>query len=339
LAVIDNPAQTKDILYLKEFVNHLDIEDDSLVALPDKELLLGNLQSIYSTFYTTLFDYREYKRLLYYPQKVEMTKERISQYENQYRNMLRQQKITQEQLVLTRKQFQRDSVLYSGKIIAQEEFEKSQSVYLQGVLSYENMRSSTANMQIQIAQLKESLLDTEQQAIEKINTLQTNLQSQTSQIKTEIQNWEMNYILIAPIDGKITFTNYWTVNQNVNAGEDIFTIIPGYSEIIGKASLPVARSGKVEAGQKVNIRIDNFPDSEYGMIRGIVKNISLVPSSSGESVHYAVEISLPEKLHTTYQKELPYLPNMQGSADIITEDISLLERLIMPVRKILTSAI
>ncbi|GHU63329.1 hypothetical protein FACS1894123_05870 [Bacteroidia bacterium] len=35
---------------------------------------------------------------------------------------------------------------------------------------------------------------------------------------------------------------------------------------------------------------------------------------------------MPDKLITTYQKELPYLPNMQGQADIITDDISLLEK-------------
>jgi HlyD family secretion protein len=191
-----------------------------------------------------------------------------------------------------------------------------------------------------MAQLKESLLDTEQQAVEKINDLHSRLQSLISQLKTEIQNWEMSFVLTAPIDGKITFTQYWVSNQNVSAGEEIFTIIPmtgqeGDFQIIGKASLPVARSGKVKTGQKVNIRIENFPDTEYGMLRGVVQNISLVPSKSGESVSYAVEISLPGNLITTYQKELPYLPNMQGQAEIITEDISLLERLIMPIRKII----
>jgi HlyD family secretion protein len=203
-------------------------------------------------------------------------------------------------------------------------------------------------MQIQIAQLKESLLDTEQQAVEKVNGLHSNLQTLISQIKTEIQNWEMSYVLTAPIDGKITFTNYWTINQNINAGEEIFTVIPmgwrvrpamtgqkGDFQIIGKASLPIARSGKVKTGQKVNIRLDNFPDTEFGMLRGVVKNISLVPSQSGESAGYAVEIALPDGLLTTYKKELPYLPNMQGQAEIVTEDISLLERLIMPVKKIL----
>jgi HlyD family secretion protein len=346
LAVINNPAHTEAVLNLKNYLNQLDIENNSLI-LPEKELVLGDLQSVYSSFYTTLFDYLEYKRLLYYPQKVEMTKERILQYESQYRNMLRQQQITKEQFVLTGKQFQRDSILFANKIISQEEFEKSQSVYLQGALSDETMRSSIGNMQIQIAQLKESLLDTEQQAVEKVNSLHSNLQSLISQLKTEIQNWEMSYVLMAPIDGKITFINYWTINQNILAGEEIFTIIPmGWRvkpamtdsstsfEIIGKASLPIARSGKVQAGQKVNIRIDNFPDTEFGMLRGVVQNISLVPSQSGESAGYAVEIALPEGLVTTYKKELPYLPTMQGQAEIITEDISLLERLIMPVRKI-----
>jgi len=37
----------------------------------------------------------------------------------------------------------------------------------------------------------------------------------------------------------------------------------------------------------------------------------------------------------THKKELSYLPNMQGQADIIMEDLSLLERLVLPEKKIL----
>jgi HlyD family secretion protein len=350
LAVIDNPARTEDILTLKTFLEAFNIERDSLVTLPDKNLQLGSLQTVYSTFYITLFNFSEYKRLLYYPQKAEMTRERIVRYQKQYQNLLRQQSITEEQGSIGRKQFRRDSLLYAGGHISQEEFEKSQSVYLQTVLACENMRSNLDNMQIQIAQLKESLLDTGQQDTEKLNGLLSGLQTLISQIKTEIQSWELNYVLTAPVDGKITFTDYWTVNQNVSAGEEIFTVIPwglrvkpamtGREvardfQIIGKASLPVARSGKVKPGQKVNIRIENFPENEYGILRGRVENISLVPTKSSEMIYYTVEISLPDGLLTTYKKELPDMPNMQGQADIITEDISLLERFFLPVKKIL----
>jgi len=140
---------------------------------------------------------------------------------------------------------------------------------------------------------------------------------------------------MSPIDGKITFTRYWVSNQNVPAGEEVFTIIPmSESRLIGKATLPIARSGKVKAGQKVNVRLDNFPDNEFGMLKGVVNHISLVPTVVGSSTYYVVEIELPEGLQTNYKKELPYLPNMLGIADIITEDLSLLERFVMPMKKI-----
>ncbi|MDR3339644.1 MAG: HlyD family secretion protein [Candidatus Symbiothrix sp.] len=352
LAVIDNPAKTEDIRSLKTFLENLAIENDTTIKLPDKELQAGNLQTLYASLYTTLFDYMEYKRLLYYPQKITITKERIGQYEKQYENLLSQQKITKEQTVLVHGQFLRDSLLRVQGVLSGEEFENAKSQYLQSRMTEENMRSSVRNMQIQIAQLKESLLDTRQQDVEKLNSLRSQIRAQVSQLKTEIQAWELSYVLVAPIDGVITFTNYWVANQNVDAGEAVFAIIPDIRglrvdpamtespiEILGKASLPVARSGKVKVGQKVNIRLENFPDNEYGILRGIVKNISLVPMQTGQTISYTVEIALPDGLTTTYKKELPYLPNMQGQADIITEDISLLERFFLPLKKILSESL
>jgi HlyD family secretion protein len=273
------------------------------------------------------------------PEKKAMMHERITQYEEQYTGLLNQQRITDEQFILAQKQYRRDSVLNVKGVTSVEELEISKNAYLQSLLSSENMRSNLNNMQIQIGQLKESLLDTKQQDIEKLNGLQTQLQSLISQLKTGIQEWELNYVLQAPIDGKITFAKYWIENQNVSSGEEVFVIVPALHKVIGKAMLPIARSGKVKAGQKVNIRLQNFPENEYGILRGIVSNISLVPAQIGETVYYTVEISLSNKLITTYKKELPYLPNMQGQADIITDDISLLEQLILPVKKVLKESI
>jgi HlyD family secretion protein len=336
LAVIDNPARTQDVKTLQIYLASLDLKQNSLPELPDKDLQVGNMQTLYANFYITLFEYLEYKRLLYYPQKTAMAKERIVQYEQQYKNLLRQQEITREQFSLVQNQYRRDSVLYAGGVISNEELENSKKQYLQSILSCENIQSSVNNMRIQIAQLKELLLDTNHQDVEKFNGLYTQLLSLISQIKTEIEAWELSYVLKSPVTGKITFTNYWAINQNVAAGSEIFSIIPaGDFQIIGKAMLPVARSGKVETEQKVNIRLDNFPENEYGILRGTVQNISLVPAQSGESIYYTVEIYLPDQLITIYKKELPYMPNMQGQADIITEDISLLERFILPIKKIL----
>jgi len=340
LAVIDNPARTRDVEMLQTYLTNLNLDGDSLPKLLNKDLQVGAMQTLYANFYITLFEYREYKRLLYYPQKTAMTKERMVQYEQQYKTLLRQQTIIREQLSLIQNQFRRDSLLHITGVISDEELENSKNQYLQSVLSSENIQSSVEAMRIQISQLKESLLDTNYQDVEKFNGLYTQLLSLISQIRTEIETWELSYVLKSPVAGKITFTNYWTINQNVSPGNEIFTIIPsGDFSMIGKALLPVARSGKVKLGQKVNIRLDNFPENEYGILRGIVQNISLAPASSGESVYYTVEIILPERLITTYKKELPCMSNMQGQADIVTKDISLLERFILPVKRVVSESI
>jgi len=169
----------------------------------------------------------------------------VAQYEKQYKTLLNQQRITEEQFAIVQKQYSRDSLLHTRGVIADQDLETTKNTFLQSLASRENMHSSLQNMQIQIGQLKESLLDMNEQGTEKLNSLQTQLQSLVSQLKTGIQDWELNYVLRAPIDGKITFTSYWVENQNVTAGGAVFTIIPsGTIPIIGKALLPVARSGK-----------------------------------------------------------------------------------------------
>lgn len=69
-------------------------------------------------------------------------------------------------------------------------------------------------------------------------------------------------------------------------------MIPHTQElIIGKVRMPLNRYGKVKIGHRANIRFANFPDSEYGIVIGIVKSISFVPtkSSQGED-YYTAEI-------------------------------------------------
>ena len=77
------------------------------------------------------------------------------------------------------------------------------------------------------------------------------------------------------MNGTVDISKYWNVNQNLTAGETVFTIIPETSgQIIGRALLPIAGSGKVKPEQAVNVRFLNFPDTEYGIVRGVVRNIS-----------------------------------------------------------------
>ena len=94
--------------------------------------------------------------------------------------------------------------------------------------------------------------------------------------------------------------------------------------------MPVRGSGKVKIGQKVNVKFDNYPYMEYGMVRGIVKNISLVPTDN----IYMVELAFPEGLVTNYQISLEFSRELQGSAEIVTDDLRLIQRFFNPIKSL-----
>jgi HlyD family secretion protein len=272
---------------------------------------------------------------------MDMMQERIDRNEEYYRNLDRQKQIIKDQFALQENQFERDSLLAVKGVIASEEFETAKSRYLQGALALENILSTIQTTGIQIMQMREILLDTRQQYQEKKNTLELQLKTYSAQLLSDIQAWEQMYVLMAPVNGEVTFTTYWVENQNITVGDIVFTIVPSENgALLGKASMPMNRSGKVKVGQKVNIRFYNFPDNEFGIVSGLVETISAVPAKTNQEVsNYIVEISLPDGLRTTYQKEMPYLPEMQAQADIITEDYSVLQRFFMPLRKIWTEGL
>lgn len=336
LGVIENPACTNDVLKLKAYLHNFVLDKDSMPELPKKDLQLGPMQSLYSDFYSTLFDYQEFLRLQYFAKKVGFMKKRIEEYQDYSKTIISQQSIVEKQEEIQRNQYRRDSILNADGLISNEALENTRNQYLQGRLSVKNINSSIQNTEMQITQLHENLLETENQYREKKNNLENRIKATIAQLLAEIQAWELMYVLISPINGEVVFTNYWTVNQNISSGEIAFSIIPtSNDEIIGKAKMPVTRSGKVKVAQIVNIHFVNFPDTEYGVVHGVVKRISAVPSSDAQiGKYYTLEIELPNGLHTTYNKKLPYLPNMLAQADIVTEDISLLERFFLPLKKI-----
>jgi HlyD family secretion protein len=349
LAVIENAAHTQDVRYLKGYLQTTpqNLSDDTItrtttatapITLPPKALRLGTMQSLYSNFRLMLFNYKEFVDRGYYTRKIAFMRQRIREYEEYARITDEQLPMVEAQSRLRQQSFHRDSTLHAEGLISQEAFETAKSSYLQSLLALQSSRSTVQNTRMQITTLTESLLDTEQQYRDRRNELENGVQNLRAQLQSEIAAWEQLYVLIAPTTGEVTFTNYWTANQNVTAGETVFTILPAdYKEMIGKARMPAARSGKVKPGRRVNIRFVNFPDTEYGLVRGTVKSISTVPTTdAGTGSYYTVEIALPDGLTTTYGKELPYLPDMTAVADIVTEDISLLERFFLPIKKVWT---
>ena len=338
LAVIENPASTEDMIFLKQLLEQNKSNPDSILKIiknnesKEKELSLGDIQSFYTSFLNSLNEYDNYYSLNYYSKKIENTRKQINKYRTYYINQQKQQNVVEKQHLLAEQQYARDSVLYKQGVISSSDYDNATASLLQNRYSLESGYASLENLMIQIGEMENNLLDMELQQSEKTNVLIHNYYTSSEQLSNAISSWELNYCLTSPIVGKVTFTKYWNENQFIQMGENVFTIVPDEEEeLIGKALLPIIRSGKVKTGQKVIIRFVNYPDQEFGIVEGIVNSISLVPTNN----NYLVEITLPNGLKTNYQKTLPITHEMKANAEIVTENLSLLERFLMPIKKIL----
>ena len=94
--------------------------------------------------------------------------------------------------------------------------------------------------------------------------------------------------------------------------------------------MPILNTGKLSVGQNVNIKLDNYPYNENGMLQGIVTNISEVPNKDT----YAIDVDLKNGLVTSYNKTLSYKEQMKGKADIITKNISVMDRIFFNFKKL-----
>ncbi|MFA5588842.1 MAG: HlyD family efflux transporter periplasmic adaptor subunit [Mariniphaga sp.] len=151
-------------------------------------------------------------------------------------------------------------------------------------------------------------------------------------LSSKLKEWEHAFVLKAPVSGQIVFGEHRTVNQYVRSGDIVFTVVPDETgKISGRILAPAIGLGKIEPGQQVNIKVDNYPFMEYGILSGSVLSISKIPVVSEQGTFYPVNVDLPDKLVTNYNRELSYSLQMQGNAEIIIQNRRVIELLIEPL--------
>lgn len=155
--------------------------------------------------------------------------------------------------------------------------------------------------------------------------------TQKNALINAINLWKERYLQYSPIDGELEYLGFWRNNYSVQTGQELFTIIPDKNNIVGEVMIPSHGAGKVEEGQIVNVKINNYPYDEYGLLKGTVKIISRITNKfetpNGATDAYLVIITFPNGTTTNFGKFLPLNFESKGTAEIITKRRRLIERL------------
>lgn len=243
------------------------------------------------------------------------------------------ERLISDNLRLEGRKYSRDSILFIGNVYSESDLEKSKQSHNSSKLDLLEVRLNQSETSITLEEKKQLLQDYIIKRVEEKQNLSSILDEAFLNLQAQVKLWENKFLLITPVAGTVTFTKYWSINQSVTIGEQVLNVVPDSTgDYIGRMTLSMQRSGKVKPSMPVNVKLSGFPYLEYGMVRGYVKSKSLV--ASGDA--YIIEVALPQGLTTLYNRKLDFTQNMQGRAEIITDNVRLLQRIINPFRYIIS---
>jgi hypothetical protein len=334
LALIETSAEIESVIWLSEMLensqpsNNGNTGETPAVIIP-VELNLGELRANYSSYKTSLDNYYNHIEVDYYGKKIDAVLSEIQSIDEYISQLEKKENLFVQKLKLVETQYLRDSTLFAQEVNSLQQLEDTQRTFFNEKIELEQVRLDRRSKEIDRASRVQSLEDYRASREDEQRKLQTKLENERLKLQGELEVWYLKHLIKSPIAGHITFSKFWGQNQVVEEGDIVMTVIPeGDNRIIGRIELSMRRSGEVEINQKVLIKLEGYPYLEYGVVEGLVESVSQLATND----LYIVDVSLPDDLKTNYNEDLQFNQNMSGTAEIVTEDMRLIERVIDPVR-------
>ena len=286
---------------------------------------LGELQTQNQIFVQSFSAFKDYLIDGFYKKKVEMLKSEKNNINKLREILLIQRNLLEQDLELTNQNFKSVDYLSKEKIFSESDFRDQKSKLIAKQLTIPQINALLiANELEQNEKLKEISNLENQFILQKSYFLQALLT-----FKSQIENWKYKYLLLAPVNGKILLTSFHQENQEIKSGNSLFFIQPPNASYFVELQIPQNNFGKVKKGQDVLLKFQAYPFEQYGSVLGKIDYINQIPSDIG----YLAKVILPNGFVSIYKKPLKFYNNLNGKAEIITENMKLLERFYNSISK------
>ncbi len=222
-------------------------------------------------------------------------------------------------------QLKSDSLLYSeGGISEREYLQRQRSIMDRKSMLIENdVESQVAkNEIIQVEREKEEI---NQNYRSRTEELKLKIIDQVGVIRRAYQEYLDDYIIIAPIDGKVALLPQIRDQSHVNENTVILYMTPRGAAATPTSELYVTakNAGKVEPGMKVRIGLSEFDQKEYGIYYTHVISISDILQDG----RYKIDLKLDLPITTSYNLTIPSRHSYNGQGEVLLGKINLLTKI------------
>ena len=332
LAWLESTAHHVEVLRLSETVDAMQVwllegNPQQLSGFDIEQFTnLGEIQNAFQGFDQAYREFVSYLPGGFYPRQREILVKELAYTQDLLEQLHTQKEIQQEDVNLARREVDIQRRLAEGDFISPIELARAEAEFSARQLPLQQTESAIINNFVsQIAKERE-IMELDKRMDEQSSTFLQALNS----LRSVIDEWKTQYLVTAPYHGRVVFAGILQENQSLAVGRPLFYIQPENTSFFGELRVGQASFGKIEEGQPVQVRFSGYPYHEYGSVFGRVDYFSDFPVQ--DSLFFA-KVSFPDGLVTNYGREITPSNGMTGQAEIITQDMRLLERVINNITK------
>ncbi len=304
--------------------------DSQLIAYqPPRDFLLGEIQDVYYDFLEKWDQYHLVAaRKLDYTSRSEM-QSRIRELESAVAEQRQRKERLQRNLEEVRTRLEKEQELLSKGMLTREDLNPTRSEKDRLERDIQDIESDIRTKNFQVAALRDkSRSDSGRaKALEDQSVNLSLLKDSFAKLRNRLVEWKRTYTLIAPIKGTVVFVkDNMTAEQYVPSGALMAVVLPlTVSGTVGKMELLPEDAGQVHQGQKVMVKLYDYPFPEYGAAWGFVEGKGKIPSAG----KIPIDIRFPgDTLVTTKAGRIHPEGEMRGKATIVLSQKKLIQRLL-----------
>jgi HlyD family secretion protein len=166
-----------------------------------------------------------------------------------------------------------------------------------------------------------------QQAVHQLRGEIADLRSDLTELRVNIRYQDIR----SPVDGVVFDLKPTGPGFVAQGSEPVMKVVP-YNNLKAKVEIDSSKIGFVKVGQPVDLSIDSFPSSDFGVLHGTVKRLgsdALPPDQLKPTYRYPAEISLAtQQLQVKSGIPLPLRVGMSLNANIKLRKVSYLQLLL-----------
>lgn len=196
-------------------------------------------------------------------------------------------------------------------------------------------RASIGNLDAQISRLRQAF---GRGAVSEMAEAEDRSAMAASELRKTSKRREFQQIR-SPVDGTVQRLTLTTIGGVVQPAEPIMVIVPDDAEVQVSAQILNKDIGFIYEGQPVRVKLAAFNFTDYGLIEGVVDNISRdAIQDENLGLVYAARIKLNKRHLMINGKRQAIGPGLQAQAEIKTGERRIIQYLLSPLAKTMDEA-